>query len=546
MDMPVSRTSDGDTSPGHSRRQGPSSGAGKQPKRKKILIVNCFFPDERQPIKRTNQVPNAVAPVLLAGYFDQQLCDIKLYNEVNSGFLEVYDPDLLAWPDMLVLSGLTAAFDRLLHLTAYAKTANPNVIVAAGGHGIRALPEYSRRFFDYTCLGDVEEIRDVIAEALGSCYQAEQFSPRYDLAYWIKRFGYAESSRNCNFQCGFCSLTSAGRRYEVAPAEYLEAQMENMGKRPVFFFQDNQILGSSKESFQERLGQFERRRQAGQFKHWNGFVTDTFFWDDDNIRLAHETSCLSVFVGVESFDDHKWLEDANKKQNSRYRQADLLRRGIDGGVLVQYGLVYDPTQQPLEQMHRELGIICDDPEIPAPNFIFTSIPFPGTPFFRNCVNEDLIRPNTDMRDLEGSTLSLKTIDAEEDVLDFIRRGLRFAGYRKRFIAHQLKFNKRYASSLNRDQLLLSNIAAAAVMAPTAVLGPGAIFHKKVTRTNISTTEVLDSVYTPCLPVAEAYRHYFEPTNIINADGELNQLIAEDVMAQRAREPLQAEVVELQG
>ena len=57
-------------------------------------------------------------------------------------------------------------------------------------------------------------------------------------------------------------------------------------------------------------------------------------------------------------------------------------------------------------------------------------------------------------------------------------------------------NKRYAPSLNRDQLLVSNMAAAAVMAPTAVLGPVAIFPKKVASTNISTTEVLDSVYTP--------------------------------------------------
>jgi hypothetical protein len=513
--------------------------------RRKILIVNCFFPDERQPIKRSNQVPNAVAPVLLAGYFSERLCEIKLYNEVNSGFLEVYQPELLEWPDMLVLTGLTAAFDRFLHLTAYGRTANPDLIVAAGGHGVRALPEYSRQFFDYTCLGDVEEIRDVIADAFGEAYLAETFNPRYDLAYWIKRFGYAESSRNCNFQCGFCSLTSAGRRYQVAPPDYLEAQMENMGKRPIFFFQDNQIYGSSKESFHSRLQQFQRRREAGQFRMWNGFVTDTFFWDDDNIRLARETGCLSVFVGVESFDDHQWLEDANKKQNSRYRQIDLLRKSIEGGVLVQYGLVYDPTRQTLEQMHNELGIICDTPEIPAPNFIFTGIPFPGTPFFRDCVENDMFLPNTDMRDLEGSTLSLKTVDPQGEVLDFIRGGRRFAGYRRRFVAHQFSFIRRYRDALTREQKVLANIAAAAIMAPTAVLGPGGLFHKPVKRTHVSTTEILDCVYTPRLPVAERYRHYFEPTNIVNAAGELNDAVAEDVMANRFREPLQAEAVQVQ-
>jgi hypothetical protein len=152
-----------------------SNGAGtvRRLRKKKILIVNCYFPEMREPIKRINEVPNALAPVLLAGHFCPDACDIRLYNEVNSGFLEVFRPELLDWePDMLVLTGLTAAFDRLLHLTAYARTQNPEIIVAAGGHGVRALPRYSQRFFDYACQGDVDEIVDVIEEALGSEYVA--------------------------------------------------------------------------------------------------------------------------------------------------------------------------------------------------------------------------------------------------------------------------------------------------------------------------------------------------------------------------------------
>ncbi len=131
------------------------------------------------------------------------------------------------------------------------------------------------------------------------------------------------------------------------------------------------------------------------------------------------------------------------------------------------------------------------------------------------------------------------------MLDFIRGGRRFAGYRKRFIAHQFRFVRRYRDALTREQKLLANIAAAAIMAPTAVLGPGGLFHKPVKRTHVSSTEILDCVYKPRLPVAERYRHYFEPTNIINAAGELNDAVAEDVMANRFREPLQAEAVQVQ-
>ncbi len=128
---------------------------------KRVLIVNCYFPEMRESIKRSNEVPDTAAPVLLAGFFNPHNCDVVLYNEVNSGFIEIFKPSLLQWPDIIVLTGLTAAFDRLLHVTAYAKSYNSSVIVAAGGHAVRSLPQYSRQFFDYLCLGDVEEIQEV-------------------------------------------------------------------------------------------------------------------------------------------------------------------------------------------------------------------------------------------------------------------------------------------------------------------------------------------------------------------------------------------------
>lgn len=499
---------------------------------KKVLIINCYFPEMREPIKRRNEVPDALAPVLLAGYFSRQHCDVKLYNEVHSGFVEVFRPELLSWPDMIVMTGLTAAFDRLLHVSAYAKSANPGVITVAGGHGVRCLPAYSEAFFDYSCTGDVEQICEVIREAFGPEYLGAEFRPRYDLAYWIKRLGYAESTRNCNFKCSFCSLTGVGLRYNPQSLEYLEDQMEAMGKRLIFFFNDNQLLGDGTESFRARIERVQRRRAAGQFKYWSGFVTDTFFWDEENIRLARDTGCLSVFVGVESFDDSMWLKSVNKKQNSRINQVDLIKRCVEGGVIFQYGLVYDPTVQTLEQMYHQLDLICDHPEIPAPNFIFMSIPFPGTPFFQDRYEKGLILPNTRMRDLEGSTLSLQPLDPVEEVVHFIRNGRNFRGYRRRFLQHQAKFLWRYRHSLGRDHMLLSSLTAAAILAPGSFSSPGALFVRKGKRTNVSTTERLDAVYTPRLNVNSRYESWFQPTRITDANGALNPLLETDALATR--------------
>jgi hopanoid C-2 methylase len=79
------------------------------PRLKKILIINCYFPEKRYPKKYTNEIPNTLAPVFLAGAFSSETCDIRLYNELNSGFLEIYHPELIEFPDMVVFTGLTFA-----------------------------------------------------------------------------------------------------------------------------------------------------------------------------------------------------------------------------------------------------------------------------------------------------------------------------------------------------------------------------------------------------------------------------------------------------
>ena len=498
--------------------------------RKKILIINCYFPEMREPIKRRNEVPDALAPVLLGGYFSQQHCDVKLYNEVHSGFVEIFEPDLLSWPDMIVMTGLTATFDRLLHLTAYAKTTNPQVITVAGGHAVRCLPKYAASFLDYSCTGDVEQIKEIIHDAFGPDYVGQEFLPRYDLAYWIKRLGYAESTRNCNFKCSFCSLTGVGLKYQPQSLEYLEQQMDAMGKRMAFFFNDNQLAGDGHASFRSRIERIQKRREAGQFKVWSGFVTDSFFWNEENIRLAAETGCASVFVGVESFDDSMWLKNVNKKQNSRMNQVELIQRCLEAGIVFQYGLVYDPSVQTLEQMYSQLDLICDHPEIPAPNFIFMAIPFPGTPFFHDRYEKGLILPHTKMRDLEGSTLSIRPIDPIDDVVHFIRNGRNFRGYRRRFLKHQVKFLWHYRHSLGPFAMAISSLTALAILAPGSFSSPGALFKRKGPRTNVSTTERLDTVYTPRLPVDSRYESYFEPTWITDENGVLNPLLEQDALA----------------
>jgi len=197
-------------------------------RRPRVLVVNCYFPEVREPIRLVREVPNAITPVLLAAELSVDRCELRLHNEVSHGFLELYAPELLAWPDLVILTGLTATLDRMRQLTAYFRTEHPRVVIVAGGHAVRSLPRHARRFFDYACEGDIEEIREVVADALGPDCVADEPRPRYDLADWIRRrVGYAESARGCVFRCGFCNVTGEGRRYRALALAHLRRQIRN-------------------------------------------------------------------------------------------------------------------------------------------------------------------------------------------------------------------------------------------------------------------------------------------------------------------------------
>ena len=112
--------------------------------RKRVLIVNCYFDDSRQPLRRTTKIPQAVGPIYLAGAFDRELCDVRCYTELASGPLE----DESVRGLVLVLHGYKR-FDRMLHLTAYGRTKTQRIVSL--GAPVRSLPSFAKSF-DYSCL----------------------------------------------------------------------------------------------------------------------------------------------------------------------------------------------------------------------------------------------------------------------------------------------------------------------------------------------------------------------------------------------------------
>lgn len=479
-----------------------------------------------------------MTPAFLAGVFSSRLCNIKLYDEVYSGPLE--DERVLAFPDMLVLTGLNAAFDRMLHITAYVRTKNPKAIVVAGGPAIRALPKYSKNFFDYSCTGDIEQLHEAIEEAFGKAYISETFLetgwviPRFDLAYWMKMIAYVESSRNCYFRCNYCSLTGENVKYQPYEISYLQHQFMALGKHRNLHFLDNNFASFNQRFLLDRFELLRDLWEKGYFQRWGAEVTSDFFLKDQNLELAVRTGCAGLFSGVESFDKQALL-NFKKYHNTSLPQVQIIRKCLNFGIPFYYGIVFDLTTRRIAELEEELEFIIGNPEITLPSFISLAIPLLGTPFFYECLNQKLFLPNIKLRDLDGTTITIKPIDPLKDAVRFVEKIQTLRGYKSKIIRHMKNFFTIYKNILRFENIAMVQYSALLVAAPSlATVGSDfarlflSRFNKKP-RTFVGSSEPLDSVYRPEFSVDSRYRHYFEPTMLTDENGDICEALQPDLL-----------------
>ncbi|HEX5053105.1 MAG TPA: radical SAM protein [Planctomycetota bacterium] len=500
--------------------------------KKRVLIVNAYLDDARRPTRRPTTVLKAMGPVVLAGAFARERCEVRLWDEQSSGPLE--DPAVLGWPDMLVLTGLTAAFDRFLHLSAYARSRNPAVVVVAGGPAIRALPDFSRQFFDWCCHGDVEEMLDVVTTVFGADHADPEMVPRYDLAYWLKSFGHVESTRYCNFACTFCSLTGERRKYVRYDLAALRRQIEAGGRRRFLLFIDNNFYGNDRQHFLARLELIGDMHRQGWFGGFGALVTSDFFLREDNLELARAAGCEVLFCGLESFDAGS-LDRFHKAQNKVLPQVELIRNCLEHGILLVYGLIADVSSRSLASIRDELEFVTSCTEITLPSFVVLPIPFPGTPFFRDLAQAGRLLPGTRLRDLDGTTLCLQPMDPIDEVGEFVRDLQSLRGYRRNVMRHAVGFAKRYRRTLNARQLLVALARDMALSGLPSLVRAGAaplravLGRRDLVRTHVSTTEKIDRLYTPAFPVHARFRSWFEPTTIVDVQGRLVPELASQLL-----------------
>lgn len=490
----------------------------------RVLVVNAYLDPWRAATPTRLFVPRAMAPYFLAGHFNQEACDVRVWDEAFHGAM--LDPKVFAWPDVLVLSGLTVAFDRARQLAAYVRAANPRATVIIGGPIPRALPALCAEVFDYICLGDVEEIAEVAEDVLGDDAVLREAPPRFDLTAPKMGLGYVETTRNCNFACAFCSLTGEGRPYVAYDDAAIEAQLDAMGQTKGLMLLDNNFYGSNRASFERRVAALGRRWKAGQFKGWAALVTGDFFKRPQNLELVATNGCVGLFSGVESLDPAV-LRSFNKKQSLVSEPLSLTEACAAHGIQFDYGLIVDFAQQTIAEVDAQIEGVIADHRVPMPGLLSMTIPILGTPYFDEAAAAGRLMPGVLLSDMDGQKLVEWPREPVDKVVPYIRDLLRMKGRKRAVAAHVLRHAWHWRGHLPAELTAMSLVRPLHRFAPRIVVGGWAQMRQSWQEPQLTHSAMTDSLrraYSPVVPLPDRFARDFEPLVVTDDQGRLTDTL----------------------
>lgn len=282
--------------------------------------------------------------------------------------------------------------------------------VVCGGPHATLMPAEAARHFDAVVIGEgdltwprlLEDFRNGRLKRFyrtGRRIDPARIPPaRNDL---LKARGYSvlnsiQATRGCPHACHFCSTRTIYPGFAAMPVKNVVRQVEravgNPWQRRVIQFWDDNLIGDP----QWARTLFRELRPLS--RNWFGQATFSVADDEELVRLAAQSGCKCLFVGLESFNGRS-LERNGKAHNvvATYRRG--IRRLHDHGIAVYAGIMFGFDDDPREVFETTLEkAVALDIDMVAPRI---AVPYPNTPFFARLQRENRIL-HTDWSRYDGS------------------------------------------------------------------------------------------------------------------------------------------------
>jgi radical SAM superfamily enzyme YgiQ (UPF0313 family) len=318
--------------------------------------------------------------------------------------------------DLVGLSIMTCYAPRAYEIAAEFRKRGKTVIL--GGVHPTYCPDEALRHSDAIVCGEAEDlwpqvISDFLAGSMKRMYKMEQFpaldhyiSPRVDLlspdAYMTRQCSF--TTRGCHFDCEFCSVSPFnGKTTRRRPVPEVVKELTHVkqwicselvdrmsndtlwqafltGLRIRLGIEDGTIF-----AFVDDLHNSNRtycKELWAALKPLNikwGCQSTLFLGDDEEmVKLAAESGCVSVFVGMESLDED-CLEETNKPFNRVQKFSDEIKMFHDNGIMVNPGIVFGFDNDDESVFERAVNFLTKNQVELAYFNVLT--PLPGTALF---------------------------------------------------------------------------------------------------------------------------------------------------------------------
>lgn len=300
----------------------------------KILLVSPV----RDPHKFTNKgilIPQ-LALFILQGLTPKRH-EVKIVEEE---YMELdYDEEC----DVVAISCLTSNAYRGYRIADAFR--EKGKIVVMGGIHPSLLPDEALEHADAVVIGEGEGVWEKILDDIESGKLQERYhEPKPDLDRYIpkdfstlsKKRMYnlvpLQTSRGCPYDCDFCCVTDIfGKKIKLIPIKHVVRDIKESGGRNFIFLDDN-IIGHKKYAKELFTALIPLKIR------WVGQSSISFANDIEMMKLARQSGCKGLFIGLES------VVESNNHQFTKLKSLEDTKRSIKKilrmGIIIQASVIF--------------------------------------------------------------------------------------------------------------------------------------------------------------------------------------------------------------
>jgi radical SAM superfamily enzyme YgiQ (UPF0313 family) len=356
--------------------------------------------------------------------------------------------------DLVGLTGMVMHAPRAYQIAQHFR--QRGIPVVMGGPHASSCPLEAKEHVDAVVIGEAENIwkgliEDLQEGHLQPFYKADAYCsmkgippPRLDL---LRKDAYmtincVQTTRGCPHQCDFCHVTHFfGKTYRCRPVNEVIEEVKRLEGDFLVFIDDN--ITGNRHYAKELFTQLKPLK-----KKWASQASMPLTRDPELLKLAAESGCVSLFIGVESLSSEN-LRDVNKTFNRPHQLEEAMKALHDHDIMIVAGFIFGLDHDDEGVFERTLRF-CERNRIELPSF-FILTPLPGTPLFQRMESEERLL-HRDWAKYNGATVVFKPKLMTEETLQrgfhwVCKEGYSWGSIMKRVFHPQQRFFTRVLSNI---------------------------------------------------------------------------------------------------